>query len=251
MKLTVLGSGYFIPMENRNNSGYLLEIGGESLLLDTGSGSLRQLVKTGHSVWDISKIFYSHLHIDHFADILPILFTRKYSKPEKGQGKLQIFGHNDLSKFIAEFEKIFGKWIVNEDYPYEVTSLEPGHYHFDKFDIKVYRGKHADQSLMYRFEDQSGRVFLYTGDTDMSDELLIAAKNVDFLVTEFSSTNENPVSGHLSPQKINALLQKCRPKLTLLSHLTPETEKETSMSQIKVPSGCKVELAEDFRQIEI
>jgi len=251
MKLTILGSGYFIPTEKRNNSGYLLEIGSEFVLLDTGSGTLRQLIKCGHSIWDITKIFYSHLHIDHLADLLPILFTRKYSQPENREGELSLFGHKDIVKIITGFEDLFGKWIVNEKYQYQPNCLEPGKYDFKAFNLTVYKGNHADESLMYRFEDLSGKTLLYTGDTDLSDELIESASNVDILLTEFSSTDENPVPGHLSPLKISKLLEECRPKLTLLSHLSPETGRGTLTHSINVPLGCEIKIAEDFLNINV
>jgi len=247
MKLTVLGSGYFIPTEKRNNSGYLLEIGSESVLLDTGSGTLRQLIKCGYSIWDISKIFYSHFHIDHLADLLSILFTRKYSQPDREKCELLLLGHDDLQKIVTGFEDLFGQWIINEKYPYQYRCLKPGKYNYDSFSLAVYNGKHADQSLMYRFEDSSGKTLLYTGDTDLSDDLLEAADGVDILLTEFSSSDEEPVPGHLSPSKISHLLDKCRPKVTILSHLSPETEKGTLTNTIYVPPNCVVEPAEDFK----
>jgi ribonuclease BN (tRNA processing enzyme) len=251
MKLTILGSGYFIPTKDRNNSGYLLEIGSESVLLDTGSGTLRQLIKCGHSIWDISKIFYSHLHIDHTADLLPILFTRKYSKPDSGNGELLLFGHDGFRKIISGFEDLFDKWIITDKYPYQYHCLKPGKYNYDSFSLTVYKGIHADQSLMYRFEDMAGKTFLYTGDTDISDELLEAASGVDGLLTELSCTDENPVPGHLTPSKISQILDKCRPKLTILSHLSPETEKGTLIDTINVPPGCIVNKAEDFQIVDI
>ncbi len=247
MKLTVLGSGYYIPMVNRNNSGYLLEIGSESVLLDTGSGTLRQLIKGGYSIWDISKIFYSHLHIDHLADLLPVLFTRKYSQPNRGKGELLLFGHDDLQKIITGFEDLFNQWIIHNKYKYQCHCLMHGKYNFDSFNLVVYQGNHADQSLMYRFEDSTGKTLLYTGDTDLSDELFEAADGVDVLLTELSSTNEESANGHLSPIKISQLLDKCRPKVTILSHLSPETEKITIIDAINVPSNCVVELAEDLK----
>ena len=251
MKLTILGSGYFIPTEKRNNSGYLLEIGSESVLLDTGSGTLRQLVKCGHSVWDITKIFFSHLHIDHLADLLPILFTRKYSQPENSEGELTLFGHKNIQNVITGFENLFGKWIINDKYKYQPHCLEPGKYDFNAINLTVYKGNHADESLMYRFEDLSGKTLLYTGDTDLSDELLRAASGVDILLTELSCTDENPITGHLSPLKISKLLEECRPKLTLLSHLSPVTEKRTLIDTINVPLDCEIRIAEDFLTIDV
>ncbi|MGC9364198.1 MAG: MBL fold metallo-hydrolase [Fidelibacterota bacterium] len=247
MKLTILGSGYFIPMKQRNNSGYFLQIAAENLLLDTGSGILRQLIKTGYSVWDVSKIFYSHLHIDHLADLLPILFVRKYSQPEQKNVELSIYAHQDLHKIITGYEELFGKWILNENHPYRFQSLRPGQFTFEHFILKVYQAVHTEQSLMYRFEDAKGKSLLYTGDTELSDVLFEAAAGVDLLLTEFSGVDEDPKPGHLSPAKISLLLERCRPKRTILSHFTPETEQTAVIGQIAIPPDCIVETAEDFK----
>ncbi|HPB00757.1 MAG TPA: MBL fold metallo-hydrolase, partial [Candidatus Marinimicrobia bacterium] len=67
MHLTILGSGSFLPNEKRNCSGYLLDIGDETLLLDGGSGTLRQIVKAERSVLEVGRVFYSHFHLDHIA----------------------------------------------------------------------------------------------------------------------------------------------------------------------------------------
>ncbi|HDP66924.1 MAG TPA: ribonuclease Z [Candidatus Marinimicrobia bacterium] len=250
MKLTVLGSGYFIPTKKRNNSGYLLQIDNENLLLDSGPGVLRQLIKTGYSVWDISKIFYSHLHIDHLADLLPILFIRKYSQPQERNSELSIYSHQDLNRVITGYEGLFGRWILNEKHPYRFHSLESGRSTFEHFSLRVYQAVHTEQSLMYRFEDAKGTSLLYTGDTELSAALIEAAEGVDVLVTEFSSIDEDPKPGHLSPAKISFLLDKCRPKLTILSHLTPETEQRAVIAQIKIPPNCVVEAAEDLKTWE-
>lgn len=252
MKLTILGSGYFIPTKTRNNSGYLLEIADELILLDSGSGVLRQYLKTDHSLWDISKIFYSHLHLDHIADLLPILFTRKYSEPEyRKDSELLIFAHQDFSRIIEGIENIFGQYIINKKFPYYFRPIEPGDYLFATFELKVIQGNHSAQSLMYCFKDSTGKLLLYASDTDLSEELIVTCQGVDLLVIECSSTDTNPKQGHMTPSKIATLIQEAKPKFTLLTHLSPENDTEELLEKIEIPSDCMVRIAEDFRVIEI
>ena len=252
MKLTILGSGYFIPTKTRNNSGYLLEIADELILLDSGSGVLRQLFKTDHSFWDISKIFYSHLHLDHIADLLPILFTRKYSEPKNREDtELLIYAHKDFSAIIEGYEKMFGKWIINENFPYSFRPIEPGNYSFTSFELKVFQGNHTPQSLMYCFKDSTGKLLLYASDTDISDELILASTGVDLLVIECSCTDADPKPGHMTPAKIGTLIQEAKPKITLLTHLSPENDADKLLQKIKIPADCIVKIAEDFQIMEI
>jgi ribonuclease BN (tRNA processing enzyme) len=252
MKLTILGSGYFIPTKTRNNSGYLLEIADELILLDSGSGVLRQYLKTDHSLWDISKIFYSHLHLDHIADLLPILFTRKYSEQEDRVGsELLIFAHKDFSPIIEGYENMFGQWITNEKFPYSFRPIEPGNYSFTTFELKVIQGNHSVQSLMYCFKDSTGKLLLYASDTDLSEELILASKGVDLLVIECSCSDTDPEPGHMNPAKIATLIQEAKPKITLLTHLSPENDTAKLLQKIKIPTECLVRMAEDFLIMEI
>jgi len=252
MKLTILGSGYFIPTKTRNNSGYLLEIANELILLDSGSGVLRQYLKTDRSLWEISKIFYSHLHLDHIADLLPILFTRKYSEPENQEDtELLIFAHKDFLPIIEGYENLFGKWIINEKFPYSFRPIEPGNYSFTSFEVKVFQGNHTPQSLMYSFKDSTGKLLLYASDTDLSDELILASKGVDLLIIECSCTDTDPKPGHMTPAKIAMLIQEAKPKITLLTHLSPENDTDNLIQKIKIPAECVVRMAEDFLIMEI
>lgn len=252
MKLIILGSGYFIPTKDRNSSGYLLEIGGESILLDSGSGTLRQLIRSGHSIWEISKIFYSHFHLDHISDLAPILFTRKYSKPDScDERELSIFAHPDFNKFIETFENLYGQWINNPDYPYKFHPIMPGEHSFNMFDVSVFKGNHTDQSLMYRFKDKAGKSLIYTGDTGFSDALFEASQNASVLLIECSSSDSNPVDGHMTPSELSTLIHESRPELTLLTHISPETDYETLIDEINVPSGCEIKMAEDFLTIDV
>jgi len=252
MKLTILGSGYFIPTKDRNCSGYLLEIGGESVLLDAGPGTLRQLIRSGHSIWEISKIFFSHFHLDHTADLPSILFTRKYSKPDGDIGReLSLYAHPEFGRFIDGFESLYGNSIVHLDYPYKFHPVQIGEYSFDNFDVSVFKGKHTDQSLMYRFNVMGGKSLVYTGDTGLTDELISACQNVSVLLIECSASDSNPVDGHMTPLNLSTLIHKSRPELTLLTHISPETDYETLIDEISIPSGCIVKKIEDFQTFEI
>ena len=73
MKLTILGTGTIIPSLKRNASGYFLNIGGDNVLVDCGSGVLRQLIKAKINYNDLDYIFITHRHTDHIADLVSIL----------------------------------------------------------------------------------------------------------------------------------------------------------------------------------
>jgi ribonuclease Z len=64
-ELAVLGTASQAPTRQRNHNGYLLRWDDEVLLFDPGEGSQRQMLHTGISATDLTRICVTHFHGDH------------------------------------------------------------------------------------------------------------------------------------------------------------------------------------------
>ena len=73
MQLTVLGCHGPYPCAGGATSGYLLQNGGESLLLDCGSGVLGRLMALQDPAL-LSGVLLTHLHFDHMSDMLVLRY---------------------------------------------------------------------------------------------------------------------------------------------------------------------------------
>ena len=69
MRLTVLGCYGPYPAAGQNCSGYLLQDGTTSVLLDCGNGVLSQL-RYHLEPWQLNAVILSHLHSDHMSDVM-------------------------------------------------------------------------------------------------------------------------------------------------------------------------------------
>jgi ribonuclease BN (tRNA processing enzyme) len=72
LSVMVLGSGGPAPTPSgrRASSGYLIFTDGEPrILMDTGGGTYANLAKSGVNIKDLDIVLFSHLHIDHMADM--------------------------------------------------------------------------------------------------------------------------------------------------------------------------------------
>jgi len=223
MRLTILGSGSFIPTPKRNCSGYLLDIGRETVLLDGGSGTIRQVACARRNLLEIRRVFYSHFHLDHLADFLPLLFTRKYYKPQRPTAPITIHAHPEFKSYYDDLTQLFAKWVTETEFPPEFSPVLPGEYAFPEYKVKVFASNHTPESLMYRFEEQ-GLSLIYTGDVDLCAELLEATRDVDLLVIECGNSDENANPGHMNPAKIKELIHQARPRQVLITHIPPEVE---------------------------
>jgi ribonuclease Z len=97
--VTFLGTVSGIPSKERNHPAIALEYfyyRKDTLLFDCGEGTQKQLMNAGISFMDISKIFITHWHADHFSGLIPLLQTMNL---EKRKNELIIFGP-EASRFV-------------------------------------------------------------------------------------------------------------------------------------------------------
>ncbi|MEU1808703.1 ribonuclease Z [Micromonospora sp. WMMD1076] len=64
-ELVVLGTASQAPTRRRNHNGYLLRWDDEVILFDPGEGSQRQMLHTGITATDLTRICVTHFHGDH------------------------------------------------------------------------------------------------------------------------------------------------------------------------------------------
>lgn len=109
IKVTLLGTG--VPLLNadvlaangRALSGLLVQAGTERMLFDCGQGVYNRLLQTGGGVLNpnvgVDKVFLSHLHSDHIADLAPLYsLGALYRHPEVTDIN-DFFGINGLENY--------------------------------------------------------------------------------------------------------------------------------------------------------
>ena len=93
MELIILGSGTGVPSLTRGSPAFLVKAENQSILLDGGSGTLVRMLQAGVTYKDVDAILYTHIHPDHVAELVPLIFACKYPgaptvklSPEVGGG---------------------------------------------------------------------------------------------------------------------------------------------------------------------
>jgi len=76
MDLTIrfLGTSASRPTVERNVSSIALRRGGETLLLDCGEGTQRQMMRYGVS-FNVGDVFFTHMHADHILGVIGLIRT--------------------------------------------------------------------------------------------------------------------------------------------------------------------------------
>ena len=113
MQITILGSGTCVTILERSAACIRVVSDSTTVLLDTGPGSQRQMLMAGTTFNDIDLLCYTHLHVDHTADFVPLLFASKYA-PEARMQDLAIMAAPGFRDFYHKLTQAYGDWIVPE-----------------------------------------------------------------------------------------------------------------------------------------
>jgi len=109
--ITILGSGTCVPSLKRSSCSLLVETGNAKILFDSGAGTMRRLMETGVTIFDISHIFFSHFHPDHTGELASFLFSRKYPPADGRNIPLTIVAARGFIRFFNDLKSAFRNWI--------------------------------------------------------------------------------------------------------------------------------------------
>ena len=245
----ILGSGTCVPSVKRAPSGYLMNLDDVYYLFDGGSGTLRQIAAINVDYSLIDTIFYTHLHVDHTAELLPLLFARKHDPSATEQKKLNIYGPTGILDHIHYLDKLAGEWVYTANNNISVTELTAGsELKLPGGKVEAYGTYHQANSIGYRISCDDGRVLCYTGDTDEGEGLIEFLQNASLAIAECSFPDHNKTKGHLTPTELGIIAAKAGVKRLVLTHLYPEMDNIDAVSIIKEHFTGSVELGEDLTE---
>lgn len=243
-RLITLGTGAGPTVRKlRAQPANLLVVDGRPYLIDAGEGMIRQLAWAGYQPSQVEKIFITHLHFDHTADLASFMafdWTNRrstavdiYGPPgTKALTKAglayfaipeTIFSHElppgppMASLFRPHDLDVTGPKLVFQDDKVRVFAVENSHYATMKLVPQPYG---TPKSYAYRFETPD-RVVVFTGDSGPSPALVELAKGADVLVSEVIDIDETVSlikrSWHAPEAALQPLVEHMRRE-----HLAPE-----------------------------
>jgi len=96
-KVTILGNGSAVPTAHQNPSAQMLQSGHHRFLIDCGEGTQMQMLKYQISHKNLSHIFITHLHGDHYFGLVGLISTlHLYGRRQP----LYVYGPEPLEEII-------------------------------------------------------------------------------------------------------------------------------------------------------
>jgi ribonuclease BN (tRNA processing enzyme) len=236
VRLTVIGSSPAWPNPGGACSGYCVE---GRLLLDCGPGVLAKLRQ--REPWPaIEAIAITHLHLDHWGDLVPWVWGCLYG-PGRGtrpQLWLPPGSVEALRPILARLgtEDMLERAFDVSEYEDRSTFTAAG------LDVTAIPVEHYDVEA-YGFRVKGERVLAYSGDSGPCGALAEVARDADLFLCEATLERgelEGDDRGHLDPDEAAAAAAAGGASRLVLTH-RPE--------ELQVPAGA--ELASDGLELEI
>lgn len=246
MVINILGSGTCVPRLDRYPCAILIRFKTRVVLVDAGPGIMGQLLKLGVEPDDIDAIFLSHFHLDHCADLAPLLFAAKYPEFTRTK-KLTLAGGPGLNAWYKGVNHTFGQTLDMPEKYFECIEVSGrGQFALHGIEVTHMPMAHKPESTGYRFTDPSGFSLVYSGDTDVTQNLIRLAENAHILICESAMPDGMKVPGHLTPSLAGEMAQSAGVKLLVLTHLYPACDTVDIAAQARTTFKGNVRVAQDL-----
>jgi ribonuclease BN (tRNA processing enzyme) len=255
MRITVLGKSPAWQDAGGACSGYLLEEGGITLLLECGNGVFAKL-REHVDYTDVDAVLVTHLHADHFIDLVPysyalLLTPRQQPVPVAGHpgtddparprliappGSVQFFrnvvgcwGDEELIEQAFRIEE-FGRDSAIQVGPLTATFTEVPHFVLT----------HA-----VNLTSEAGGRLTFGADCRPCEELVGAARGTDLLLVEATlpRPERTGIRGHLTPGEAGEHARRAGAKRVVLTHISDELDAEWAREQGSEAFGAPVDVA--------
>jgi len=264
MRLTVLGKSPSWQDAGGACSGYLIEESGTSVLLDCGNGVFGKLRERIDYV-DVDAVVISHLHADHFLDLVPFSYALTYAPRQQPVPVDRWPGTESPARpelhvppgAVATLRRVVGAWgsedLIENAFDlreYQAQSrLEIG-----PLRIRFQPVPHFTETFAMRISSESGAGRLvYGADCGPTEALSEFASGADLIMVEATlpRPERSGQRGHLTPGEAGRQAREAGAGRLLLVHISDELDTDRARNEAEAAFGGPVEVASEGATFEI
>ena len=264
MKLTILGKSPAWQDAGGACSGYLIEDGDTRLLLDCGNGVFSKLRQHCDYV-DVDAVLISHLHADHFIDLIPFSYALLLSPRQQPVPVAGYPGTDDPARprLIAPaaarqtFRTVVGAW--GDETLVEAAFRLEGYDEGSTVEVGSLRATFAvvphfitTYAVNLTSGNAGGRL-TFSADCRPCEELVEAARGTDLLLVEATlpRPERTGIRGHLTPGEAGDHARRAGAGRVVLTHISDELDARWAAEQGSESFGGRVEVAREGDTFEV
>jgi ribonuclease BN (tRNA processing enzyme) len=262
MRLTVLGKSPSWQDAGGACSGYLLQDDETTVLLDCGNGifgKLRQFV----DYVDVHAVVLSHLHADHFLDLIPYSYALTYAPRQQpvpvppwpgtdSPARPRLIAPPGAKGVFRRITGCFGseelieKAFAVEEYRPD-DSPEVGPFRFTFHEVP-----HFTQTFAVKVTSNGGTL-VFGADSSPTSELVDFARGCDLLLVEATlpRPERSGIRGHLTPEEAGEHGKSAGAKRRVITHISDELDLVWARRQASEAFGSRAELAREGAVFEV
>jgi ribonuclease BN (tRNA processing enzyme) len=242
--VTVLGTESALPSPTRVQTGAIIERGGNTFLIDCGSGITHRLAQAAIDYRDVDTVLLTHTHLDHVAD-LPTLAKARLLNGHDAFTVVGPQGTRDICDALFAVDDLTDRLdLTVHELP---TDTDP--FAIDEFAIERASTDHSKPGYAYRVDD---RVTI-AGDTAPTEPVCSLADGSEVLVRECAYPDRTESPGHSTPTALRELLADIDVDSILLTHPFPKTEPHADelATTVREYTGATVSVATDRTSVTL
>jgi ribonuclease BN (tRNA processing enzyme) len=264
MRLTVLGKSPSWQDAGGACSGYLIEEDGATVLIDCGNGVFSKLREHVDYV-DVDAVVISHLHADHFLDLVPFSYALTYA-PRQQPVPVPPWPGTDKPahpRLICPpgsretFRRVVGAW-GNEDLIENAFALEE----YEESDtpqvgplkLEFRSVPHFTETFAINVASTNGGGRLaYGADSRPSEELCKFVTGADLLLIEATlpRPERTGIRGHLTPAEAGEHAREAGVKRVVITHFSDELDSTWCRTEASKAFGGSVDVAIEGATYEV
>jgi ribonuclease BN (tRNA processing enzyme) len=255
MRVMVLGKSPSWQDKDGACSGYLITEQDTHVLLDCGNGVFGKLRHYGDYA-RVDAVVLSHLHADHFLDLVPFAYALTYSPRQQPTPVDRWEGTESPARprlvaprgAAGTFRRVVGAW-GNEDLienAFELEEYGPSDEpHVGPLQFKFHLVPHFTETFAVAVEPAGGGRFVFGADSRPTAELVRFARGADLLMLEATlpAPERSGERGHLTPREAGEHGRAAEVRRLVLTHFSDELDSERARGEASEAFGAPVELA--------
>lgn len=264
MNVTVLGKSPSWQDAGGACSGYLVQEDDVNLLLDCGNGVFGKL-RSHLDYVDVDAVVLSHLHADHFLDLVPFSYALTYAPRQQPVPVDRWPGTDDPARPALHappgagdvFRRVVGAWgndtLIDDAFDLReyiaADRLEVG-----PLRIAFAEVDHFVQTFAVEIASTvTGGRFVFGADTGPSDKLVDFATGADILMIEATLPRPERAGprGHLTSAEAGEHAARAGVEALVLTHISDELDEAAAQQDAAEAFGGPVQVAREGAVYEL